>query len=109
MLFWTVCPLDELVINFDAVEFWVMLCLTVGLLGEVASDDNDVAVEIESLLCSLLKAQTAGMGLNDTLLAVDLNEPIDTSSSTAIKLDPVVPRETLSQSINQLMSASMIA
>ena len=73
------------------------------------SDANTVTVEIESLLCSLSKVHTAGMGLNDTLLAVDLNEPIDTSSSTAIKLDPVVPRETLSQSINQLISVSMIS
>ena len=61
------------------------------------------------LLCSLTKVQTFGTGLNETLLLVDLNEPMDSSSSTAIKLEPVVPREMLSQSISQSTSVSMIA
>ena len=62
------------------------MCAAVALLG--------------ALLCSLMKLQTSGIGLNETLLLVDLNEPIDSSSSTAIKLEPVVPREILSQPIS---------
>ena len=82
-----VCALDELFISLDAVSIRVLLRLT-----RVVSDSNDVAVDVESLLCYFSKVQIVGMGLNDTLLAVDLKEPIDASSSTAIKLDPVVPR-----------------
>ena len=86
-----------------------MFCFAVCPLGEVAFDTDAVSLETELLFCSLAKVQTPGMDLNETLLVVDLNDPIDKSSSAAIKLDPVVPREILSQSINQLISVSMIA
>ena len=78
-----------------------MLCSTVCPLRRVAFDSDAVSLETTLLLCSLTKLQTSGVELNDTLLVLDLKDPIDTSSSIAIKLDPVFPKEILSQSISQ--------
>ena len=87
----------------------VIVYVVAALLGDWASEATLLALEIDMILCSLTKVHTFGTGLNETLLLVDLNEPTDSSSSTTIKLEPVVPREMLSQSISQSMSVSMIA
>ena len=110
-----------------------MPCLIVGLCAQVESeissvklsfvskstwdflptrthfDPNDISLETKLMLCSLTKLQTSGVESNETLLVPDSNDPIDTSSPTAIKLDPVVPKDMLSQSTSQLISVSMIA
>ena len=85
-----------------------MLCSTVCPLRRVAFDSDAASLETELLLCSLKKMQTSGVELNDTLLVLDLKDPIDMSSPIAIKLDPVVPKEILSQSISQLISVSIL-
>ena len=82
------------------MSFWVVARVIVSLLGSARTEVELLASEIETLLCSLTKAQASGAGLKETLLLVDLNEPIDASSFTAIKLEPVVPQERLSQSIS---------
>ena len=84
------------------------MCAAAALLGDLMSETNLLALESKILLCSLTKVQTSGTGLNETLLLVDLNAPMDLSSSTAMKLEPVVPREMLLQSISQSISVSMI-
>ena len=61
------------------------------------------------LLLSFSKLLTSGFSLNDTLLDLDVNNPIEASSSTERKVDLVVPNEISSQSMSHLIYMSMIA
>ena len=63
-----------------------------------------------SQVCVESKVQTLLVGLNVTLLlVVERKEPIDSSSSTAIKLEALNPKEISSQSISKSASVSKIA
>jgi len=81
-------------------------CEVVG--GNVGSGRGDCELERSLLLSSLLNTRISDAGLNETLLLVDMKEPIDASSCMATKFEPVEPREVLSQSTNQSVFASII-
>ena len=60
-------------------------------------------------ICVLLIGKTSGALLSETLLDLDEKEPIEKSSSIAIKFNLIVLSDMLSQSTSQLIPMPMIA